>query len=435
MKKVIIGIIVCLIIIALICSTVCLGFIVRNDKAKIAKLENEIAILKENNINHDLKDEEDSGEDSGENSEKKENAIENAAGIYERTDGNFGKLKLSNVEEDKLYFGLECYYNLEGEEVPSAETISGETTYDDGKYIYIEGDYKLSIKISGKMVIIEEEGEYPYDDHNVTFAGKYQKISDFNPDISWKNVFDFNGITLFDDWVQRHTIDASLNHFKRYLDDNMFPYANIGDCAMCFEGYGIGDTTRSYEVVSNYEQYERLDAGDNVEIRKYEDPIVIKAAFFDGNFFTSNGDAYDYSSYAKFDKIEERTKYQADVFEDVMEKGHWPNKIKLEDCYYKPTGILFMNGNNRSEEDYYNNARAKSLKLYVDGNFVTDVFLTDSFDIQLIDLEGYDLVHNDISVPVNITMEVTEYYEGKKSNDIYISDIQIGMKSNLPGGI
>ena len=49
----------------------------------------------------------------------------------------------------------------------------GPTTYDDGKYIYIEGDYKLSIKISGKMVIIEEEGEYPYDDHNVTFAGKY----------------------------------------------------------------------------------------------------------------------------------------------------------------------------------------------------------------------------------------------------------------------
>ena len=422
MKKVIIVIIVCLIIIALICSTVCLGFIVRNDKAKIAKLENEIAILKENNINHDLKDEEGSGENS------EENAIENAAGIYERTDGYFGKLTISFIEEKSMDFDLECYYKPEGENEPSIGNISGEAIYDNGKFIYNEEDFKLIINVSKQFITIEEAGEYPHTGHNVSFAGEYKKVGGQTGFLSWEDVFKYNGKTVYDGLVQRHTIDASINYLKSQLNGNIFGSIIMGDYAICFEEYLIGDGTRSYEIVSNYKQYETINDVDE-KIQKYENPIEMKAAIFDGNFL------HGYNGAVEDLDIEEITKYQADVFEDVMEKGHWQNKIKLEDCYYKPTGILFMNGNNRSEEDYYNNARAKSLKLYVDGNFVTDVYLNDSFDIQLIDLEGYDLVHNDISVPVNITMEVTEYYEGKKSNDIYISDIQIGMKSNLPGGI
>lgn len=52
-------------------------------------------------------------------------------------------------------------------------------------------------------------------------------------------------------------------------------------------------------------------------------------------------------------------------------------------------------------------------------------------EAQYIDLQ---YIQEDISKPVEISVEVLETYAGNVSNDIYIADIQFGISSNIPQG-
>jgi len=48
-------------------------------------------------------------------------------------------------------------------------------------------------------------------------------------------------------------------------------------------------------------------------------------------------------------------------------------------------------------------------------------------EVQLIDLEYSQISESDI----NVEIEVLDTYKGSKSNDIYISDIQFGLGTNI----
>ena len=90
-----------------------------------------------------------------------------------------------------------------------------------------------------------------------------------------------------------------------------------------------------------------------------------------------------------------------------------------------------MNGNNNSETDYKNNARAKSIKVTINDEKSYVFELKDTNAVQVFDI---NYKQNTIEKPVSIVTEVLETYPGEKTNDIYISDIQFSIDSNLPQG-
>ena len=92
---------------------------------------------------------------------------------------------------------------------------------------------------------------------------------------------------------------------------------------------------------------------------------------------------------------------------------------------------IIMNGNNESEEEYKNNSRAKKIKVTINKEKEYTFELKDTNKVQVFDI-GYK--QSNIEKPVNIEVEVLDKYKGDKTEDIYISDIQFGIESNIPQG-
>ena len=101
------------------------------------------------------------------------------------------------------------------------------------------------------------------------------------------------------------------------------------------------------------------------------------------------------------------------------------------ELHFKVTGMLLMNGNNVTEEDYNNNSRAKKIKVTFNDKQEEIINLLDTADAQYIDLE---YIHYDISKPVEISVEVLETFKGNLNEDTYMADIQFGISSNIPQG-
>ena len=57
--------------------------------------------------------------------------------------------------------------------------------------------------------------------------------------------------------------------------------------------------------------------------------------------------------------------------------------------------------------------------------------MKDTNKVQVFNL-GYK--QDDIEKPVNIEVEVLGRFNGERTNDVYISDIQFGVESNIPQG-
>ena len=106
------------------------------------------------------------------------------------------------------------------------------------------------------------------------------------------------------------------------------------------------------------------------------------------------------------------------------------NAIKNNDFYkndkYKLNGISIMNGNNNSEEDYNNNARAKKIKVTVNNDKSYTFELKDTNKPQVFDI---GVEQEDISKVMNVTIEVLETYKGLVSNDVYINEIGFGIST------
>lgn len=191
------------------------------------------------------------------------------------------------------------------------------------------------------------------------------------------------------------------------------------------ETYGIGDSTEISISNSNYKQYDLTSKKG--ELKPYKDIIKIQKAVANGgclqNLDTPN----------KEYTINEKISYQNDEF-----KNNWNNycygEEKFEDTslFFKITGMTVMNGNNTSTENYNSYARAKKIKvIFNNGEQEEIINLLDTIEAQFIDLS---YTQNDISKPIDISIEVLETYNGNSSNDIYLADIQFGITSNIPQG-
>ena len=244
-----------------------------------------------------------------------------------------------------------------------------------------------------------------------------------------------NESTEFSTGIQDKTIENVLTSEK----ENIEKYSQLIDADV----YGIGDSNGGTLVESNYAQYDwdiEYDEDGNAlkkPLQKYSDIINIKLGMVnytclenfgrENTILDENGNVIE----RKESTIEEELEYQYNEFTTNW-NDYYYGEEKFEDkLYFKITGMTLMNGNNISEEDYYNNARAKKIKVTFNGEKEEIINLSDTMQAQFIDLE---YLQNDISKPVDITVEVLETYAGNTSNDTYIADIQFGINSNIPMG-
>ena len=81
------------------------------------------------------------------------------------------------------------------------------------------------------------------------------------------------------------------------------------------------------------------------------------------------------------------------------------------------------------EETQYRIRSISYVKQIRDKEYVFE--LEDTNVVQVFDI---DYKQNTIEKPVNIEVEVLETYAGEKTEDIYISDMQFSINSNIPQG-
>lgn len=127
----------------------------------------------------------------------------------------------------------------------------------------------------------------------------------------------------------------------------------------------------------------------------------------------------------------EEQQWKADYAKEHGESSDWVHyDIPDNDRYYAATVLTIFNGDSRTEEAYFSGSRAKDIRITVNGEYFREVTLADSPAPQLISL---DYTQHTIAKPLDITIEVLSAYPGERP-DIYISEIGVGIDSNLPQG-
>lgn len=241
--------------------------------------------------------------------------------------------------------------------------------------------------------------------------------------------------------VQEGTINEILEDYsENVIEENIENYTELVNPAI----YGIGDSTEGAIYESNYKQYdwdiEYDEFGNSLEkaLEKYEEIIKVKIGKINYScmqkFDDENVVLDDEGNFVEIKEttIEEFLEYQNNELKNNWNDYYHNQEEFNEELYFEITGMLVMNGKNLTEEDYYNNARAKKVKITFNNTDEKIVELEDTMEAQYIDL---DYIQYDISKPVNISIEVLETYEGIENQDIFIADVQFGISSNIPQGI
>ena len=190
----------------------------------------------------------------------------------------------------------------------------------------------------------------------------------------------------------------------------------------------IGDSTRIVDIDSNYKQYE-YDSDDEFingyKVEKYTDIISYKIADFFEDFYLD----------PENNTLEESNLYQYFAIRSDYIDPEYKSKLPVDmNLYREIPYMLVMNGKNTSEEDFKNNARAKKIKVVIDGIQDYTFELEDTNAVQVLKLDYMDLKEPSLKHPVSVTIEVLETYSGEQTNDVYISDIQFAITSNIPQG-
>ena len=237
--------------------------------------------------------------------------------------------------------------------------------------------------------------------------------------------------------VQEKTLEGILESDKQ----NIEKYSRLLDA----DTYGIGDTNSGTLIESNYDQYNwtQYDYDENgepikngINLKKYSDVICIKMAMI--NYGCIEKFEIENTILDKNGKVIKRIEptmdeilsYQYNEFSNNWDEYYYREEKLDEELYFKITGMTLMNGNNLTTDNYYNNARAKKIKVTINDKEEI-INLLDTPKAQFVDLS---YIQKDITKPIEINVEILEVYDGKISEDVYIADIQFGMTSNIPMG-
>lgn len=179
-----------------------------------------------------------------------------------------------------------------------------------------------------------------------------------------------------------------------------------------YDGYG-GEAAAWVENESNYKQY--TQDGNGAKLEKIADNINIKMAYV-------HESTCNLSKYNENMTLEDVLKLQSEEGTDCL------GKLIGNNGYYEITGMLIMNGNNTSEEEWKNNSRAKKISVIIDGKEEYGFDLEDTMEVQLIDL---NYRHNGLDTPIDVEIRVLDTYEGEVSDDVYIADIRFGLDTSI----
>lgn len=223
---------------------------------------------------------------------------------------------------------------------------------------------------------------------------------------------------------------ATQNMIKTlYSLSKKYPTSNECPFQKDYIGYlGVGDSTRIVDTESNYKQYEydsdyEFINGSNIE--KYTDVISYKIADFNEAFYLD----------PENNTLEESTLHQYFALQSEYIDPEYKSELPVDmNLYREIPYMLVMNGNNTSEQDFKNNARAKKIRVVIDGISDYTFELEDTNAVQVLKLDYMDLKEPSLKHPVSITVEVLEAYSGEQTSDIYISDVQFAITSNIPQG-
>lgn len=227
----------------------------------------------------------------------------------------------------------------------------------------------------------------------------YKEVSSSN--IEWEN-YPNDIDKLNDNWLG---VDVSNSESYNLMKKTIYSLSQKNDNNFR-DIYYNGDSTEIIEWTSNYSRYCYPDNKNNDLSAKYTKKITYDIAVFNEAYYDGY---YDLTTSVK-------RQYE---------------KLNNNEYYYEISKMLVMNGNNESQNDYKNNARAKKIKVIVNKEKEYTFDLNDTNKVQIFDI-GYK--QNDIKTPINIEVEVLEKYNGEKTNDVYVSDIQFGINSNIPQG-
>jgi len=190
----------------------------------------------------------------------------------------------------------------------------------------------------------------------------------------------------------------------------------------------IGDNTRIVDIESNYKHYE-YDSDDEFingyNVEKYTDIISYKIADFFEDFYLD----------PENNTLEERNFYQYFTIISDHINPEYKSRLPVDmNLYREVPYMLVMNGKNTSEKDFKNNSRAKKIKVVIDGIQDYTFELEDTNAVQVLKLNYMDLKEPSLKHPISVTVEVLETYKGEQTNDVFISDIQFAITSNIPQG-
>ena len=97
--------------------------------------------------------------------------------------------------------------------------------------------------------------------------------------------------------------------------------------------------------------------------------------------------------------------------------------------YYKVFSITFMNGKSDSIDDYYDNARAKKIKIKIN-DWEKEIILKDTPEYQNVWI-NWESKGDEYQKPVTVSIEVLEKYDGDITDDVYFSGININKDQNF----
>lgn len=198
--------------------------------------------------------------------------------------------------------------------------------------------------------------------------------------------------------------------------------------------FSAPDGTAYIAQESNYPQllsamsWRLFDFDPPSEVTPYTVPIQIQAA--EMNWIMNgwiSGTEWDHDAFRALALSEQVAKQNECLNVGAVYAHVCPPE---SDRYYAITGLTILNGDSRTEEAYFTGSRARDIRITVNGEYTKEITLTDSPAPQLISL---DYTQHTITKPLDITIEVLSSYPGN-TPDIYITEIGVGIDSNLPQG-
>ena len=253
-------------------------------------------------------------------------------------------------------------------------------------------------------VVTDSDLELPdTSEYNNVFAEWQEYPDDMDEEIFLWLFGDKTVVENYKNETMYQLMKKTLYSFSQtYSSPDECPFINLYTSIL-----GIGDSTEIVDWTSNYAAYCYPNNVNNDLNTNYNKVISYDIALFNEQY----KDGY-YS-------LEQQTESQ---YEQLG---------KSEEYYFNKSKIAIMNGNNESEGTYMNFDRAKKIKITANDEEEYIFELNDTNEVQIFDI---NYKQNSIQTPVNLKIEVLDTYEGEKDSDVYISDVQFAIESNIPQG-